>query len=249
MIASVHIADVGPRAALRVLRRAPSAPGLRQANVAVTTALGGSVRPSPDLGRAALVAFWDDDAALDGFLSNHPTAAALADGWHVRLDPLRAHGSWPGVPDDIPRQRKVDHDGVAAVLTLGRLRLTQAVRFVRHATRTGNQVLRAPGLIWATAMARPPFVGTCSLWESSDALAAYAYGEEPPHPEAIAAGRAKPFHHQEVFIRFRPYGSEGSLAGRNPLAERLLDSKSSRPTLPPPRACGAAPVRGAATSR
>ena len=34
MIASVHVADVGARTALRLLRRAPSAPGLRQANVA-----------------------------------------------------------------------------------------------------------------------------------------------------------------------------------------------------------------------
>ena len=221
MIASVHIADVGGAAALRVLRRPPRAPGLRKANVALTAALG-TIRPSPNLGRPALVALWDDDAALDRFLLEHPMAAALAGGWHVRLDPLRAHGSWPGLPEDVPRQRKVDHDGVAAVLTLGRLRLTQTVRFLRHSKRTGDQVLRAPGLIWATAMARPPFVGTCSLWESSDAIAAYAYGEEPPHPDAIAAGRAKPFHHQEVFIRFRPYGSEGSLAGRNPLAESWL---------------------------
>src|SRR5947208_2306315 len=146
MIASIHIADVGLGPALRVLRRSPSAPGLRQANVALTAALG-TVRPSPNLGRPALVAFWDDDIALDRFLSEHPMAAALAGGWHVRLEPLRAHGSWPGLPEDLPRQRKVDHDGVAAVLTLGRLRLTQTVRFLRHSKRTGDQVLRAPGLI------------------------------------------------------------------------------------------------------
>lgn len=223
MIASVHVADVGPRAALGVLRRAPSAPGLRQANVAMTAVLGGSMRPSPDLGRAALVAFWDDDAALDRFLSSHPTAAALRDGWRVRLDPLRAHGSWPGLPEGIPRGRKVDHDGPAAVLTLGRLRLTQAPRFFRASNKAENRVVGAPGLIWATGMARPPFVSTCSLWESTDALSDYAYGPvNPAHPDAIAAGRAKPFHHQEAFIRFRPYDSQGSLGGRNPLAETWL---------------------------
>jgi hypothetical protein len=223
MIASVHIADVGPRRALGLLRRAPSAPGLRHANVALTAVLGGSIRPSPDLGRAALVAFWDDDAALDRFLSTHPTAAALGDGWHVRLDPLRLHGSWPGVPDDIPRARKVDHDGPAAVLTLGRMRLTQAPRFFRASNKAENRVVGAPGLIWATGMARPPFVSTCSLWESTDALSDYAYGPvEPAHPDAIAAGRAKPFHHQEAFIRFRPYGAHGSLGGRNPLAASAL---------------------------
>src|SRR2546421_7802982 len=130
MIVSVHIADVGPAAALRVLRRAPSAPGLRQANVALTAALGSS-RPSPNFGRPALVALWDDDAALDRFLSDHPMAEALRSGWHVRLDPLRVFGSWPGVPDDIPRTRKVDHEGPVAAVTLGRMRLTQAPRFFR----------------------------------------------------------------------------------------------------------------------
>jgi hypothetical protein len=220
MIASVHIADVGARKALGLLRRAPSAPGLRQANVASTAVLGGSMRPSPQLGRVALVAFWDDDAAVDRFLSEHPTAAALRDGWHVRLDPLRVFGSWPGVPDDLPRTRKVDYEGQAAVITLGRTRVTQARRFLRAANRAENRALRAPGLIWGTALARPPFVGTCSLWESTDALSDYAYGPtDPAHPDAIAADRAKPFHHQQAFIRFRPYGSQGSLAGRNPLAE------------------------------
>ena len=98
MIASVHLSDVGVRSALRVLRRAPrptSTPGLRHANVALTAPLSGAVLPSPAFSRVGLIAFWDDDDALDGFLSDHPTAATLAGGWHVRLDPLRASGSWP----------------------------------------------------------------------------------------------------------------------------------------------------------
>ena len=80
MIASVHIADVGPTAALRRLWRTPSAPGLRHANMGVTAPLGGSIRPSPQVGRLALVAFWEDDRALDRFLTDHPMAAALGGG-------------------------------------------------------------------------------------------------------------------------------------------------------------------------
>ena len=49
------------------------------------------------------------------------------------------------------------------------------------------------------------------VWESTEALSSYAYGTaNPAHPDAIAADRAKPFHHQEAFIRFRPYASHGS---------------------------------------
>jgi hypothetical protein len=105
-------------------------------------------------------------------------------------------------------------------VTLGRTRVTQLPRFLRTSNKAENRLLGAPGLIWATGMARPPFVGTCSLWESTEALSDYAYGPDAPaHPDAITEGRTKPFHHQEVFIRFRPYASMGSLQGRNPLSE------------------------------
>ena len=99
MIASVHIANIGARSALSVVRKPPKlseVAGLRKANVALTAPLSPKLLGQPDLGRAALVAFWDDDAALDRFLAEHPMAAALAGGWRVRLAPLRAYGSWPG---------------------------------------------------------------------------------------------------------------------------------------------------------
>jgi hypothetical protein len=227
VIASVHLADVGARSALGILgRRSPSAKsvsGLRNANLALATPLSPSLRRVPRLGRTALIAFWDDDAALDGFLNDHPLAKKLADGWHLRLAPLRAHGTWPGLPDDVPKGRTVEQDGPAAVLTLGRLRLTQTLRFMRASVKAEAAALEAPGRIWATAMARPPFVATCSLWESTDALSTYAYGQRGlGHPDAIAAQAEKDFHKQSAFIRFRPYGAQGSLAGQNPLAEAWM---------------------------
>jgi hypothetical protein len=229
MIASVHLADVGGRSALAVLRRAPrpaSTPGLRHANVALTAPLSGSVLPAPAFGRVGLVAFWDDDGALDGFLSDHPMAATLAAGWHVRLDPLRASGSWPGLPSDVPTKHDVELDGPAAVLTLGRLRLTQAVRFFRASAKAEGAVVEAAGLIWATGLARPPFVSTFSLWQTTSALSTYAYGRrEPAHAGAIAEQHRKPFHHESAFIRFRPYASKGSLDGRNPLVETWMSAR------------------------
>src|ERR1700688_732287 len=98
MIASVQVADVGPRAALSILRKPPdpdAITGLRRADAALAAPLRGSIRPAPSLGRIGLVTFWDDDDALDGFLADDPTAAKLARGWRVRLEPLRAFGSWP----------------------------------------------------------------------------------------------------------------------------------------------------------
>jgi hypothetical protein len=226
VIASVHLADVSVRRALAALRRTPdpaSTPGLRYAKVALAAPLRSSLLPSPDLRRPALVAFWDDDDALSRFLAEDPVATSFAQGWQVRLEPLRAFGSWPGLPSDVPVTRTVDYDGPTVVLTLGRLRISQALRFLRTSAKAEAAVLTASGLIWATGLGRPPFVATCSLWESSHAAATYAYGpSDAAHQTAIRTDRGRPFHHESAFIRFRPYGAQGCLDGKNRLPENSL---------------------------
>src|SRR5436190_14438464 len=68
MLASIHIADIGFGDALRNFRRRPSTSGLRTAETAIAARFTYSKRPNPDFGRAALIAFWADDDALDRFL-------------------------------------------------------------------------------------------------------------------------------------------------------------------------------------
>jgi hypothetical protein len=226
MIASVHLVDLPIRRALTVLRRTPdpaTVPGLLYAKVALAAPLRSSIRPCPDLHRPALIAFWDKDNSLDHFISDGAAARMFSGGWHARLEPLRAFGTWAGLPTNLTTRRCVDHDGPTAVLTLGRLRLPQTIRFLRTSAKAEAAVLHAPGLIWATGLGRPPFVATCSLWHSAHALSSYAYGpNDAAHPGAIAADRAKPFHHESAFIRFRPYACEGHLDGTNPLAPNAL---------------------------
>jgi hypothetical protein len=221
MIASVHIADVGVRTAIGLQRRSPKparTPGLRWASTALAAPISPKVLPGVQVSRVALLAFWDDDAALDRFLAESAVARSLDGGWRARLEPLRAFGSWPGLDDAIPRARRVDHDGPVLVFTLGRLRLTQAPRFLRASARAQRSALAGDGLQWGTAMARPPFVATCTQWASSDAVASYAYGTaDLGHPDAITTDRTKPFHHESAFIRFRICETFGGLSGRNPI--------------------------------
>jgi hypothetical protein len=225
MLASIHVADLGPRRTLPLIAKGPSAitgPGLRNANLALAARLGGPLPTKTDIGRIALLAMWDDDASLDRFLEDAPIAQTFAGGWHVRLAPLRAHGSWPGLDDDLSKSRRVDGEGPVGVFTMGRAKIPRLPAFLKHSAKAEARVVGAPGLIWATALVRPPFVATCSLWESAEASTAYAYTHGDAHNDAIAAGRAKPFHHQEAFVRFRPYASVGYLDGKNPLPDNWL---------------------------
>jgi hypothetical protein len=226
MITAVHIADVGPSTALSTLTRTPrprDVDGLRWASTLLAAPLRSGVLPAPTLKRVCMLSFWDDDDALNAFEQTAPVAPVFRDGFHARLEPLRVHGSWPGIDASLTHARKVDETGPALVLTLGRLRVSQGIRFLRASARAEAAVLDAKGLIWATGLGRPPFVATCSLWRDYDSIANYAFQpRDAAHPRAIAEGQAKPFHKQEAFIRFKPYEIAGTLVGKNPLAAEAL---------------------------
>jgi hypothetical protein len=228
MIASVHVSDLSLSTALSAASRTSfhrAVSGLRHANLAFAASLSPAVLPRPSLRRLVMVAIWDDDAALDRFLETDRLAATFQHGWRVRLEPVRASGSWPGLDRTIPNSREIHHEGPVAVLTLGRLRARRAVDFFRTSARAEAQILESPGLIWATGMGLPPFVGTCSLWRDPDSLMSYAYRTtDSHHRAAIANNRRDPFHHISAFVRFRPYASVGALHKNDPLAANWLDS-------------------------
>jgi hypothetical protein len=222
-ITSIHLADVGAGRALRMLRGPGSVAGLLAADAAIAAPLRTGALPRPMPGRVALVAFWESEAVLDAFVEDHPYARRFDDGWSARLQPLRAFGSWPGLPSDTARSRAVTEDGPVVVITLGRLRLPRARAFLRASKDAEAAAVASPGLRWGTALARPPFVSTVSVWESAAASTEYAYGSTPDaHTRAMKADRAKAFHHRSAFIRFRPTAMAGSLGGRNPLRADLV---------------------------
>jgi hypothetical protein len=220
MILSVHLAELGVRRALGTFLRArPAADGLRWAELTIPAPLGGGLLPAPHLGRVALLAGWDDDRALDGFLATHPLAGRLAGGWHVRLRPLRVVGAWPQLPG-LPRQDpEADGDGPVAVLTLGRLKLRRAGAFLLANRPAADHAMGDPAVLAATGLARPPrLVATFSLWSSVTAMRDYVTGPDCGHSAALRAHTAQPFHHDSAFIRLRPYAAEGRWDGVEPLA-------------------------------
>jgi hypothetical protein len=232
LIVSVHLADVGLRAALGIFRRPPRAgevAGLTYAETVIPAPLGKRLLPAPNLGRVGLIAAWEDDAALDGF-EGQPLARRLAGGWQVRLEPRRLSGHWAGMPglvdatnlweSTLPRQGlPVEDDEPVAVLTLGRPRLGRALPFLRSAAAAEAEVVEQPALLASTGLAHPPrLVSTFSLWRSAAAMKEYSYGQAGAHQAAVRADRERPFHHESAFVRFRPYASRGDWDGRDPLA-------------------------------
>lgn len=226
MIATVHVADVGPRTTMGAAVRRTSLgeiPGLRWAETVLMAPL--AFKGPPPVRRTGLLAFWDDEAAVDRFEASHPLAQQLDGGLRARLRPLRAYGTWPGLPAEVPGARHVDHDGPVVVFTLGMLRLSQVRRFMKASRPAERAATDDPAMAWGTAAltTRSPFVATVSIWESGKAAATYAYGRKrPQHSDAITEQQRKDFHRQSAFIRFAPLLIEGQLEGKNPVSATAL---------------------------
>lgn len=211
MIVSIDIAEVGPRRGLGILAKPPHpdrVEGLRYAQTVFTAPLGSS-RPEPSFGTVALIAAWDDEAALDRFAS-HPLAEELASGWHARMQPLRVFGSWPGLSGLPERPLPVDDQEPVVVLTLGRVKPWRVRPFLRTSASAERDVLAEPGLLASTAFARlPDLVATFSLWRTAAEMRGYANRRDGSHRAAVAKDRERPFHRHSAFIRFRPYETRG----------------------------------------
>jgi len=223
MILSVHLATVGRWQAQRMLLGgldASAVPGMSYAEVVFPARFGNRV-PRPRPGRVGLIAGWRDDAALDRFLSAHPFAERLSDGWHTRLEPLHCFGSWAGMEEVAAASAPVRDDEPVAALTLGRLRLTRTRDFLKSARPTERDAIANPAVAVAIGFGRftpPRLVSTFSVWRSFAEMRDYAFGKSGSHQAAVRVDRRHPFHRESAFIRFRPYASVGSWDGRDPVA-------------------------------
>jgi len=227
MIVSVHLADVGWLKAQRMLLRpldAKRVPGMTYAEVAFAAELGERKPnrvPHAQPGRVGLIAAWEDERALDRFLSGHPFAERMSGGWHVRLQPLHCYGAWSRLPGLPAKALPVSDDEPVVALTLGRLRIARTRPFLHAAAPAERDAAASPDVLAVTGFGRftpPRLVSTFSIWRSFAAMREYAFGKSGSHQAAVRVDRAKRFHHESAFVRFRPLASKGEWDGRDPLA-------------------------------
>lgn len=184
------------------------------------TGRGDDTGPGADPRRTALFAIWETEAHLDEFVA-HSTIARrwgeAAEVWHCRLAGIGGHGTWRGVnPLDglIPG----DPHGPVAVITRAdvRLRAWRAFRAAGHPVSA--ELAGAAGLRAVVGIGEAPVgrLGTFSLWDSLEAVRAFAY-ESPQHLEVIRRTQTENWYAEELFARFAPYATSGLWDGRNPL--------------------------------
>jgi len=232
MFFSAHVADTGPLAALT--RRTPKtvdAPGLRSARIGIGAPFSPGPIPRPQLGREVMVACWDNENALDRFLTDHPVGQTCAEGWHVRMEMFRAVGVWPGLTDDmgaVANEVSTPETGPTVAITIGTAYLKSVSPFMKVTAGLEEQFLETPSTIWGTGFSNLPqrLVATLTIWES--ASAAVQYMRTGAHDAAVKAHYdpvKDPTGHTFVtgggFFGLRPISTHGSVAGKNPPPIRL----------------------------
>jgi len=229
MIASVHMCDTNVvRNLTRLAPKPAQVEGLRWCRKALCAEPSPGPRPSVQLGRGGILAWWDDDAALNRFLAEHPKAAPFRDGWSVRLRPTRSRATWPKADFNPFPEKNQRHDGVHVALTLGTARLPSFPRFMKVSGNLEEQFVNDEHGLWGLAMTLPPrIVMTMTFWSSQDATDAYIHSGA--HGAAIRdhydlRTDVHEFVSDGGFFGFQPYAMTGRLSGKNPTPESLVNT-------------------------
>lgn len=142
--------------------------------------------------------------------------------WTVFLEPIEGHGSWDGKQPFGELAKNTDYGGPLAILTRATIRLWKLKAFWQNVTGVADQMSTADGLITSIGIGEMPLIkqATFSVWQSREHMNRFAY-QMHQHTKVIKKTRKEKWYSEDMFIRFKPLKSIGSIKGNDPLAGKL----------------------------
>lgn len=180
---------------------------------------GDGFRPKADLSTYSLLTVWQSEADADQFLARSPLARAYqrrsSEYWCLFLRPLRVKGQWDGMNPFGPGNPHWPGQAVA-VLTRATIDWRRLRKFWRAVPPVSHSLHQQPCKLVSFGIGEWPLIqmATFSLWENAQAFQQYAYRSEA-HRAAIQATRQVGWFNEEMYVRFRPFRSEGTWAGES----------------------------------
>ena len=208
------------RTAQRCARAAAERPGVAFARAMQTGVFRPDMRFPYSPGRVAVMLWAADEDALEeaGAGPLAPLADGAAERWEVVLRPAGVHGSWEGFVPACDAAAGLRADEPAVVLIHGVLKPRYLLAFMRDNAKVGRQLAAAPGYLGGLGLADTPLTtASFSCWRSARDSRQFAFAAGA-HREAYRIDQAEGRHATELFVRFRPVRSRGTLDGRDPFA-------------------------------
>ncbi len=174
----------------------------------------------PDWQQWGFMGVWESDAAHEAFESSivwRFWRKFSNEQWTLLCTPHEAHGLWNGLkPFGSPVPDK-NYSGPIAVLTRATIRFSKLKDFWRNVPAVAATMADTQGFITSVGIGEAPFVrqATFSIWNSVEDVKQFAYRQRE-HAEVIKKTRTNNWYSEELFGRFVPIKSFGTLNGVNP---------------------------------
>lgn len=176
---------------------------------------------NPDWQQWGLLATWESREDFDRFNERSFIASwwnkLTIERWTILCSPLQSHGKWDGnEPFGSPDIKT--YTGPIAVLTRATIRLSRLKNFWANVDSVASLMADAPGYITSFGIGEAPIYrqATFSIWRSIDDVKAFAYASKE-HAAVIKKTRDERWYSEELFARFKPIASFGTINGKNPL--------------------------------
>jgi hypothetical protein len=142
--------------------------------------------------------------------------------WTIFLEPLEGHGTWDRKQPFGPLTAVKSCDGPIATLTRATIRFSKLKAFWETVDSVAAQVATADGFISSLSIGEIPLIkqATFSVWQSSTAMKTFAY-QMQEHVDVIRKTRKDNWYSEELFVRFKPLMTVGTIKGHDPLAGKL----------------------------
>ena len=175
---------------------------------------------TPDLKQWGLLAVWETEADFDRFRHNSFLQRwwiVFADEqWTILCQPVESHGKWDGEEPFTKSPSAKNYQGKIAVLTRASIRPAKLRGFWRNVPAVAGIIKDAKGFITSFGIGEVPFIrqATFSIWESLDDVKQFAY-QQRTHAEVIKMTRTEDWYSEELFARFIPLKTYGTLGGKS----------------------------------
>ncbi len=138
--------------------------------------------------------------------------------WTIFLGPVEGHGSWDGKQPFGPLSKNTNYEGPIAVLTRATIRISKLSAFWQSVKGVAEEMAAADGLITSIGIGELPFIkqATFSIWQSREAMIQFAY-QMHRHTEVIKKTRHGNWYSEDMFVRFKPLKTFGTIKGSDPL--------------------------------